>query len=99
MSIVNALLDGSAFLDEWKEVIVIEIHKSYKSKDQANSQANQHKSSNRPGSLLNTLGKIYGSIILARLKAIVIEKRLPLDKQFQSFQSLRGFRVFHSYTH
>lgn len=82
--IFNALLAGSSFPDEWKEAIVIGIHKPGK--------ARNIPASYRPISLLNCISKIYERIILVRLKAVVEAKALIIPEQF-------GFRAQHSSVH
>ena len=84
VAIFNTLLKECSFPNQWKEAIVIGIHKPNKPRTSPSSY--------RPISLLSTMGKIYERILLTRLQAAVAAKDIIPHEQF-------GFRAKHSSTH
>jgi hypothetical protein len=81
VQIFNAVLLTHHFPTVWKQAMVISILK--RGKDPALP------SSYRPISLLDTIGKLFEKILLARILHEVSERRLIRDEQF-------GFRPRHS---
>ncbi len=85
VEIYNSCLRISHFPTSWKLAKIIPIHKSGKPKDQPSSY--------RPISLLNSLSKIFESIILDRMQAHEEEFQIPVIPHSQF-----GFRREHSTT-
>lgn len=81
--IFNACLKLSYFPQEWKNALILPIHKPGKDK--------LFPQSYRPISLLNTMSKILENIILNRLKTHETENHQLIPEQF-------GFRNHHSTT-
>lgn len=84
VAIFNTLLKECSFPDQWKEAIVIGIHKPKKPRTSPSSY--------RPISLLSSMGKIYERILLTRLQAAVVANDIIPPEQF-------GFRAKHSSIH
>lgn len=84
VAIFNCLLENCTFPAQWKEAIVIGIHKPGKPRNNPTSY--------RPISLLNTLSKLYEKVVKKRLLDYALEKGLIPDEQF-------GFRPAHSCVH
>lgn len=76
----NECLKKTCYPSQWKEAEVICLPKPGKN----------HKipESYRPISLLNTVGKVFDKIVLARITDIINEKKILPDEQF-------GFRKSH----